>query len=356
MPCASCDRSRVRTSKPQLRRLLYCCVAVSALCARVHAQVPAASVDTAREAQRDGDRLRDAGDLRGALDRYTVAHAVLAAPTSGLRLAETQAALGLLVEARQTAAATSAIPARQAEPNEFAQARKAARQLAAEIEPRLAVFEVTISPDTPYTLRIDGSVLPENMHGLRFRANPGDHLVEVEAPGFQLAKQSFTLAEGAYQLFLISLSREVAPTPAPPPPVVAESQPSTPPARELQPTAVARRAPLREDPAVTAQRTRGYIALGVSGAALATGIIAGMVSFIATSNAKPKCVDDVCPRELRSKLDTADTLANVANIALPIGLLGAAYGAYELLTISESSGLQVQIDSRGAYAGWRGRL
>jgi hypothetical protein len=101
---------------------------------------------------------------------------------------------------------------------------------------------------------------------------------------------------------------------------------------------------------------RGYIALGVSGAAVATGIVAGMVSFITTSNAKPKCVDDLCPRELRSKLETADTLANVANVALPIGLLVAAYGAYELLTISEPSGLQVQVDSHGAYAAWRGRL
>jgi hypothetical protein len=330
----------------------------------VHAQVPVASTASAREAQREGDRLRDAGDLRGALDHYVAAHAVLGEPTSGLRVANTQAELGLLVEARQTAAATAAIPRARGESGEVARARKAAERLATAIEPRLSMFEVTVNPVTPYTLRIDGWLVPENMHTLRFRTNPGEHTLEVEAPGFRETSQQFTLAEGAYQVFLVSLARESEPAAAAP---VAKALEPAPPAKEqsvaepppapTQPPARARANEPPADPALTAQKTRGYVALAVGGAVLAGGAVAGIVSFVETSNAKDSCTADLCPSRLRTKLETADTLAVIANIALPLGVLGIGYGLFELFTASEKpSPVQVQISAEGAYATWRGSL
>jgi hypothetical protein len=108
---------------------------------------------------------------------------------------------------------------------------------------------------------------------------------------------------------------------------------------------------------VTAQKTRGYIALAVGGAVLATGAITGIVSFVETTNAKDSCTGDVCPGRLRTKLQTADTLAIVSNVALPLGVLGIGYGLFELLTVSEKpSPVQVQIRAQGAYATWRGHL
>jgi hypothetical protein len=339
---------------------LLVCVALGVVGTAVHAQVPVASTASAREAQREGDRLRDAGDLRGALDNYTAAHSVLGEPTTGLRVANTQAELGLLVEARQTAASTAAIARVRGEPAEFARARKAAEKLAAAIEPRLSMFEVTVNPPTPYTLRIDGWLVPENMHTLRFRTNPGDHVLEVEASGFRETSQQFTLAESAYQVFLVSLARDaeaagpVAKAPEPAAPVASGTAAVEPPA---PPAAAAVTAPeLKEDPASTAKRTRGYIALAVGGAVLATGAITGIVSFVETSNAKDSCVADVCPGRLRGKLETADALATVSNVALPLGLLGIGYGLFELLTVSEPTPVQVQVSAQGAYAMWRGHL
>jgi hypothetical protein len=278
-----------------------------------------------------------------------------------LRVANTQAELGLLVEARQTAASTAAIARVRGEPAEFARARKAAEKLAAAIEPRLSMFEVTVNPPTPYTLRIDGWLVPENMHTLRFRTNPGDHVLEVEASGFRETSQQFTLAEGAYQVFLVSLAREVepaapvakAPEPAAPVAQVAPAAAESP----APPAATAVTAPEpKDDPASTAKKTRGYIALAVGGAVLATGAITGVVSLVETSNAKDSCLGDVCPGRLRGKLHTADTLATISNVALPLGLLGIGYGLFELLTVSESTPVQVQVSTQGAYATWRGHL
>jgi hypothetical protein len=295
---------------------------------------------TARAALKEADQLRDAGDLRGALERYRAAQAVLREPPSGLSLVSTQAALGMLVEARQTAVDTAALPVTPNEPAEFAEARSAAAQMVAEIEPRLPVFGVLVCPAERYTLRIDGVEVPERAHKLRFRTNPGDHEVEVEASGYLHAKQIFTLAEGVHQLFQITLS----PVPAAPPPTAAAPAP----------------APHPED---QAQRVRGYVALAIGGGVMTLGAITGVMSFTETSNAKRDCPGDVCPDRLRDSLETADTLANVANVALPLGLLGVAYGMYELLTLPErpepkpaQSQLSLQIDARGAYATLRGAL
>lgn len=350
---------------------LVVCFAVCAVSTGAHAEAPVETAATARAAQREGDRLRDAGDLNGALERYTVAHAALAEPTSGLRLANAQAALGLLVEARQTAATVAAMQRSQREPAEFARARKAAAKLAASLEPRLSMFEVTVTPATTFTLRIDGWLVPENMQGLRFRTNPGAHVLEVEAQGFRKSSQPFTLAEGAYQVLLVALAPEAEPTVVAQPAVVVASEPKTPtptpreaappPASAPPPEAAPARGPIaatprEEDSVADAQRTRAYVALAVGGAVIGAGAITGLVSFIETSNAKDSCEGEVCPSRLRGKLQTADTLANVSNIALPLGVLGVAYGLYELLTISEPSPVQLQVGATGAYASWRGHL
>jgi len=333
----------------EFRGLLFCAT-VCVLSNQAHADTTTSWLDDAHAAQQEGDRLRDAGDLNGALERYGIAHRILSEPTSGLRLAETQAALGMLVEARQTAEETAALAPARREPVEFARARKTARKLATTLERRLPVFGITVSPATPYTLRIDDSPVAAHMVGLRYRTNPGDHVVRVEAAGFQPATQAFTLDEGAYQLFVISLAHESQPAA----PVASESplvrSSPSPSAAAVKP------ATMREDPAVRAQRARGYLALGLGAAVVATGLIVGVVSLVQTSNAKSECVSDVCPDGLRNRLETADTLATIANITVPIGLLGAAYGIYELLTISEPSGLQVQVAARGVYASWRGHL
>jgi hypothetical protein len=347
------------------------------------AQVSAAERAKARKAMNEADALREAGDLRGAMDKYAIAHEVLRQPTTGLELATTQAALGLLVEARLTAADTAKLPLKKDEPAIFAESRRDAVQLAAELEPRVPALTLTVTPDVRYTLRIDGMQVPERAHGLRFRTNPGDHVVEVIADGHRPAKQHVVLGEGVNQLLHVALTPlsvaaaapapalaekpEPAPAPAPAPASVA-SAPPPPAAEPVAPSPAEVPAPLEAplpppdpyDP-YRAKRTRGYIAVIAGGVVFVGGAVSGILSITETSTAKRECAGDRCPLHLRNRLETADTLANIANVTMPLGVLGVAYGVYELLTVpdekeSRATRLDLQIGARGVLATLRGAL
>jgi hypothetical protein len=72
---------------------------------------------------------------------------------------------------------------------------------------------------------------------------------------------------------------------------------------------------------------------GASGALLLTGSVAGIVAVSKVSRIKDECPAHQCDATQRGALASSDTLANVANVTIPLGLLGIAYGVYEWLTL-----------------------
>ena len=82
-------------------------VLTASLAARAaHADPNAADRETARELMQQGRDLRDKNDLKGALQRFKAADDIMHVPTTALPLAQVQADLGLLVEARDTLASS----------------------------------------------------------------------------------------------------------------------------------------------------------------------------------------------------------------------------------------------------------
>jgi hypothetical protein len=292
----------------------------------------------------EGDRLREAGDLATALVRYKAAHEIMNVPTTGIEVARAQAELGQLVEARTTAIETANLPVARKEPGVFREARQAAAQLAAALEPRVPSLTTVVTPaDVPYVLEIDGVKLPDPARGVPFKTNPGEHVVIVSAPGYEPVREAVTLAESeARTLPVVLVLRPLAPT------AVAASTASA-------------RDELATDPA-SGPRLRGFIALGLGGALLGVGAVTGVLSLSATSDAKAECRNGLCPPSVEQTLDRANTLANVANITVPLGVLGIAYGIYELLTLPSAATaestpeLGLQLSPRGAHATWRGHL
>jgi hypothetical protein len=87
-------------------------------------------------------------------------------------------------------------------------------------------------------------------------------------------------------------------------------------------------APVPEPPAPS--RSPGaatWSALGVGAAGLVVGTIAGVVELSKASAVKGECHGNACPETARGDLDGANTMANVSNVALVIGVVGAALGA-----------------------------
>jgi hypothetical protein len=310
---------------------------------RARAEPSASERETARGAMDEGDRLRAAGDLQAALTNYRAADEIMHVPTTGIEVARTLTQLGLLVEARSAAIDTAHLPLGASEPAVFTEARRDATALAAELEPRIPSIATQVQPKTAaYSLNIDRVELPSQARSLPFRTNPGEHVVSVKAPGFATVTKQFTLAEAERRILAIEL--KASPVPPVAQPALAHSS-----ADEINDSG-------------HAARMRGYIGLGAGGAVFLAGAVSGIVSIVQTHDLKPQCQAG-CPAAARGKLDSANALANVANVAIPLGLIGIAYGVYELVTaapapppLAATQRLHVEASAQGAYASWRGEL
>jgi hypothetical protein len=299
--------------------LLLLCVAQTA-----SAAPSAAERDTARSLMDDGDRMLTSGKLREALERYRAAHAIMHVPTTGIELARVQARLGLLVEARATAMEVLNLPRseadEQSEPAVFQQARASAVLLVRELEPRVPSLQAKVTPaDQSFQLSVDGVKLPDEARNVPFRTNPGAHSVSVEAPGFAAEQREIVLEEGQALTLALRLARLQ--------PSAATAQPAERSAPALS---------LRSDDVLDARaagQARGIVGLALGAAGLITGGVTGLVALVQTRQEQHNCPDNHCDVSRASALGTANTYANVANVSFAVGVLGFAYGAYELLTL-----------------------
>lgn len=281
------------------------------------AQPTDAEKETARSLMDDGDRLRNSQDLAGALQRYQAAHEIMKVPTTGIEVAKTQAALGQLVEARRTAIEVANLPAQDGEAQVMADARQEASDLAAQLATRIPSASIQIWPaEAQPIVVIDGVQLPPAATGLPYRTNPGEHVIQVSAPGYQAAEQRFTLQEGASSTVAVNLVPEAtAVTPAAPPP----PEPAPPPAE--QPA-----------PAETRDFTNAYIAFSIAGAGAVLGTVTGLLSLSKASDAKKNCEGNSCSSEAKDDIDSSKTMATFSNIGFGVAIAAGAWGLYEALS------------------------
>ncbi len=278
-----------------------------------------AEKETARSLMDDGDRLRAANDLAGALQRYQAAHEIMKVPTTGIEVAKTFAQLGKLVEARRAAIETANLPVVEGEPDVMAQARQEASTLAASLATRIPAAVIQVWPqDAPANVFVDGVQLPAAARGLPYKTNPGEHTVQVTATGYQAAQQTFQLDEGAQTTVSVNL--------------VAEPVAPTAPAPVTQP-ALASPAPAPSAPEPARSNTNAYVAFGIAGAGAVVGTVTGLLSLNKASSAKDKCnSDNECPPEAKDDIDSAKSMATFSNIGFGVAIAAGAWGLYEVLS------------------------
>lgn len=185
---------------------------VSLLASVASAQPTASDKETARSLLLDGRAKMDAKDFAAALKAFQGAHAIMNVPTTGLALAKAQAALGQLVEARETALSVTRLPVEKNESPAFADARGEAQTLAAALAPRIpGLTLVVIGPDLKdVDAKIDGAAITAATLGLPRKANPGKHVITVSAPGYVATMREITLGERDTRELQIQLARDTA--------------------------------------------------------------------------------------------------------------------------------------------------
>jgi hypothetical protein len=302
------------------------CAAVFSGPSRAHAQATTAERETARSLMDEGDAFKQAGDLEHALDRYRAAHAIMRVPTTGLEVARTQAALNHLVDATTTAIEVANSAPGSHEPELFAKARAEAGALVESLRPRVPSLTLKIEPiGVIYELRIDSVLVPEGAHGHPFKLDPGEHTILVQAPGYKAWSEPIVIAESQ------RIERRIDLVSTKPPPRLEAPQPFAAP-RKVSGSNIALRYQQAELDADTAARTRGYVALGTGGAVLVAGIVTGIAAVSLSEDAKDRCSGKRCPASAEPAIDRANTLANVSNVTLALGVLGLGYGIFEILT------------------------
>jgi hypothetical protein len=293
------------------------------------AEPSAADKETARGLMSEGRADRDKGDLKGALKAFSGADALMRVPTTGLEVAKTQAALGLLVEARDTALRIGRGQAAPNEPAPFKQARDAASAMTDELEARIPSVTVTLKnvPDgTTPTVTIDDASVPAAALGQPRKMNPGHHVVVAKAGGPE-AKQEFDLAEKDHKDVSVDVPAGTATAVATTD--TGSSATTDTPATPEAPTSG------------KSGFSKGLVfgGFGLAGAGLIAGTITGVLALSKTNSIKssPSCANNVCGPGEYNDISSAKSMASISTVAFAVAGAGAVFGVIGLLTGNNAS-------------------
>jgi hypothetical protein len=333
--------SEKRAARP-VRRAALCCRAAMLLAllsvapARAQAQprapgkVPSAEVapspadrETARSLLKSGDAKYAAADYVGALEDYLAADSLMGVPTTRVSVGKAQAAMGQLVEARDTLLGVKRIPVAKDEGRAYVDARDEAELLAEEIGariPALTLLPSGVPKGTAVSVMVDREPLSPEQLSLPRKLNPGEHHVTATATGFQPIDQRITLAERerrelelGFQPWAGASEPAAKPVPsAPEPHALAPSHPG-----EAPPGAA-------DEPSGSSVSAAVWVGLGIGAAGLVAGTVAGVVASSRASDLKDRCPDNRCPRaETEGDYDRALVAAHVSTVGFAVAGAGA---------------------------------
>lgn len=298
--------SRTTLKRSSATLVLLASLGISSI---AHADPSLSERETARAAMDDGDAKRDKNDLRGALKSYLAADAIMNVPTTGIEVARTQAALGQLLEARETLAKVIRNPAKPGEPPAFANARKAAETLNAELGTRIPSVTVVVQNADPNAtqLTFDGEVVPPAAAQAARKVNPGKHIVVAKAGGNERTEEIIVSEKEAKTLTIDLAKKTVTPIP-----IAEEPEPS----------------PSNGKSTWKIVMWSGF-AVGAVGVGI--GSVTGIMAFSKTSDVEGQCTGKSCPPRVSSDLDSSLSLGTVSTVAFVVGAAGIGVGVLGLV-------------------------
>ncbi|MCC6557201.1 MAG: hypothetical protein IT372_29975 [Polyangiaceae bacterium] len=244
-----------------------------------------------------------------------------------LNLADCKEALGDLVAAWEHARRAGAELAAQRDDRlGFAERRLA------ELERRLPRLVVRLAPGAPPGTRVlaDGAPIPADALGARMPVNPGEHVLIAGAPGRGPRSVRVVVAEGA--------TEEVTISPGAPPDAAVRARPGG---------------------GAGAQRTWGFVALGVGGAGLIGGAVAGGMALDRNAALDEACAppdrrgERACPAASQGTLDAFRVLRTLSYVGFGVGAASAGLGVALLWTAPSGATARATFPISPGYVGVR---
>jgi hypothetical protein len=280
----------------------------------------AADRNTARRLATDGQKALKAGDFDKAADHFQRANELVNAPTLLLGVARARVGQGRLLEAYEIYDGIVRAGAAPDASKAFKKAVADAKTESAALEARLAWVTVSVRGAEPgdTTVYVNDQPLPTAALGIERPVNPGLIRARAEAPGYRMAEAEVQLKEGErgpmLELTLIELPK-------------ADPQPALAAATVMQSDGGG-------DDGSTL-KTLGYVGLGVGGAAIAVGAVAGIIAYNRHAELVD-CADDPsnCDGGRERALDLENDyhkFATIADIGVISGGVLAAAGLVFIL-------------------------
>lgn len=307
------------------RLVCLAALAGSAWTQPAHADPSAADKETARGLMAEGRAARDHGDLKGAVKAFAAADALMHVPTTGLELARALAAVGQLVEARDTTLRITRNPEKPNEPAPFKAARDAAASLNDELAARIPSLTINVKnvPDgATASVTIDGTALPSELIGQPRKLDPGHHVIAAKA-GTAEGNQEVDVAEKDSKEVTIELTAQAAPSDTKPDDQTGETPP---PADESS----SHGSPLLI-----------WGGFGLAGAGVIAGSITGVLAMSKANNVKNsgQCQNNgtLCNPSEDGDISSGKTMATISTVSFIVAGVGAVVGVVGLFVGGGSS-------------------
>lgn len=309
----------------------------------------AAETAAARALAVDGLKLAQANNCTEAVPKLERAEKLYHSTVVSIRLGECYVGLGKLVEGTELLRKALREP-QPAEPAPaLAKALERAQKLLDATKPRIAGLTIKVAAVQDMGVKIDGNLVPGVLLDTEIPVDPGEHSVEVTAPGFIKSGSRLMVAEGEKKSLTLTLARDPNAS-VPPAPSAKPAQEPAPP----QPNEATTHTTTSGDASTVQQppnRTPAFVALGVGAAGVVTGSVLGLMAMQQHSDLKDDCPGNVCPAERQADLDGARKLGNVSTIAFAVGGAGLALGTVLFFTATPSHADRAQRASERRFAG-----
>jgi hypothetical protein len=330
---------------------VLCACALGGVLAPGLATAQPSSTAAAESLFNEGRELMKQGDFPAACEKFAASHALEPSVGALLNLGDCREKNGQIASAwvayRQAAA--------QAQRDGDERRARVAQRHAARLEPGLSYLVIEISDQARVpglTITRDGEVVEQPLWGQRAPVDPGDHQVQVEAPGHLPQTLTVTVAPGSKVVNVPVPVLEKAPVDEQPD-TAAEPEPGT----QIDDGGSAPAAGLggsRDDGGGLSTGRMVAIGGGVVGlAGVATGVLYALRSQSRWDQAQDgHCNElDQCDPQGLALARQASDAATISNISYGVGLgLLAGSVALWFLTPSESAGETASAD---AGATWR---
>jgi len=268
---------------------------------------------SARQLGYEGIQDYQREDYRAATDKLERAYKMLKAPSLALWSARALEKSGKFVEAAERYLEATRLPDDVGGEADVQQkSRDEARQDRDLLLPRIPSLVIQIQGAKPddVALSIRGEDVPSAVVGSARPTNPGDAVIEGRV-GDQVVKEKVVLMEGERKSVTLVFQ-----------PVVAQAA-----APEPKPESAT--APEDAKQRGSWQRPVGWVGVGLGGAGLALGIIAGSIAL----GSQPDCPDGICGSSVTdSEMSSYNTLLDLSSVGFIAGGVLAAAGVTLLVT------------------------